>query len=77
MFTYKIFRNFSFFICKCILLTDVFSAGLDIETCHIIEMACLITDENLNIIAEVNCGTEKCFSCVFSIIFHLNIIYCS
>lgn len=26
--------------------------GLDVETCHIIEMACLVTDENLNIIAE-------------------------
>ncbi|KAL9965844.1 hypothetical protein ACROYT_G029698 [Oculina patagonica] len=26
--------------------------GLDIETCQIIEMACLITDENLNIVAE-------------------------
>lgn len=26
--------------------------GLDLETCHIIEMACLITDDQLNIIAE-------------------------
>ncbi|EDO39363.1 predicted protein [Nematostella vectensis] len=26
--------------------------GLDIDTCHIIEMACLVTDENLKIIAE-------------------------
>ena len=29
------------------------SVGLDVDTCHIIEMACLITDENLNIVAEV------------------------
>ena len=34
---------------------NIFPLGLDIDTCHIIEMACLITDENLNIVAEVNC----------------------
>ena len=28
-------------------------SGLDIEKEHILEMACLITDEDLNIIAEV------------------------
>lgn len=33
---------------------DIFPVGLDIETCQIIEMACLITDENLNIVAEVD-----------------------
>ena len=32
---------------------DPFTVGLNIETCHIIEMACLITDANLNIVAEV------------------------
>jgi len=31
---------------------DLEMTGLDIDTCHIIEMACLITDENLHIIAE-------------------------
>lgn len=35
------------------LTFDLFPIGLDIETCHIIEMACLITDEKLNIVAEV------------------------
>ena len=32
---------------------DPSPVGLNVETCHIIEMACLITDENLNIVAEV------------------------
>nr|XP_058940757.1 oligoribonuclease, mitochondrial-like [Pocillopora verrucosa] len=31
---------------------DLEMTGLDIDECHIIEMACLITDENLNIVAE-------------------------
>lgn len=31
---------------------DLEMTGLDIDKCHIIEMACLITDENLNIVAE-------------------------
>ena len=35
------------------LIFDLFPIGLDIDTCHIIEMACLITDEKLNIVAEV------------------------
>lgn len=39
------------------LIFDLFPVGLDIETCHIIEMACLITDEKLNIVAEV--GIDK------------------
>ena len=29
--------------------------GLDIDKDHIVEMACIITDENLEIIAEVCC----------------------
>ena len=28
--------------------------GLDVEKCTIIEMACIITDKNLNIIEEVH-----------------------
>lgn len=36
-----------------IIYLDLFPVGLNIDTCHIIEMACLITDENLNIVAEV------------------------
>lgn len=28
--------------------------GLDIDTCHLLEVACLITDDQLNIVAEVN-----------------------
>nr|XP_054764744.1 oligoribonuclease, mitochondrial-like [Lytechinus pictus] len=31
---------------------DLEMTGLDLNTCHIIEMACLITDEDLNIVAE-------------------------
>ncbi|XP_071952826.1 oligoribonuclease, mitochondrial-like [Antedon mediterranea] len=31
---------------------DLEMTGLDIDTCHIIEMACLITDDNLNMVAE-------------------------
>jgi len=27
--------------------------GLDIDTCHLLEVACLITDDQLNIVAEV------------------------
>ena len=27
--------------------------GLEIETCHLLEVACLITDENLVVVAEV------------------------
>lgn len=37
---------------KRLVWVDLEMTGLDIETCHIIEMACLITDENLNIVAE-------------------------
>jgi len=36
-----------------LIWVDLEMTGLNIETCHIIEMACLITDENLNIVAEV------------------------
>lgn len=32
---------------------DLEMTGLDLDTCHIIEMACLITDQELNIVAEV------------------------
>jgi oligoribonuclease (3'-5' exoribonuclease) len=28
--------------------------GLDVETCHLLEVACTITDDQLNIVAEVN-----------------------
>ncbi|XP_020613985.1 oligoribonuclease, mitochondrial-like [Orbicella faveolata] len=35
-----------------LIWVDLEMTGLNIETCHIIEMACLITDENLNIVAE-------------------------
>lgn len=35
-----------------LIWVDLEMTGLNVETCHIIEMACLITDENLNIVAE-------------------------
>ena len=38
---------------------NISSLGLDIDECHIIEMACLITDENLNIVAEVMYVQDK------------------
>lgn len=31
---------------------DLEMTGLDLDTCHIIEMACLITDQELNVVAE-------------------------
>ncbi|XP_013793105.1 oligoribonuclease, mitochondrial-like [Limulus polyphemus] len=31
---------------------DLEMTGLDIETCHILEIACLITDDKLDLIAE-------------------------
>ncbi|XP_072173061.1 probable oligoribonuclease isoform X1 [Diadema setosum] len=31
---------------------DLEMTGLDVNTCHIIEMACLITDQDLNVVAE-------------------------
>lgn len=34
--------------------------GLDIENDHIIEMACLITDSHLNMVAKVNNLIGKC-----------------
>lgn len=42
-----------FFISNLSPVFILYSLGLDVEKCHIIEMACLITDENLNIIKEV------------------------
>lgn len=36
------------YVCVCVQMT-----GLDVEKDQIIEMACLITDSNLNILAEV------------------------
>lgn len=35
-----------------LIWVDLEMTGLDIETCHILEIACLITDDKLNIIAE-------------------------
>ena len=35
-----------------IVWVDLEMTGLDINTCHIIEMACIITDKDLNVIAE-------------------------
>ncbi|XP_068685332.1 probable oligoribonuclease [Montipora foliosa] len=37
---------------KRLVWVDLEMTGLDVETCHIIEMACLVTDENLNIVKE-------------------------
>lgn len=37
---------------KRLVWVDLEMTGLDVEKCHIIEMACLITDENLNVIQE-------------------------
>lgn len=28
--------------------------GLDVEKCHLLEVACLVTDDQLNVVAEVN-----------------------
>lgn len=32
----------------------IYDKGLDVDTCHILEMACIVTDGDLNILAEVN-----------------------
>ncbi|KAJ8040886.1 Oligoribonuclease, mitochondrial [Holothuria leucospilota] len=37
---------------KRLVWVDLEMTGLDPNTCHILEMACLITDEELNIVAE-------------------------
>lgn len=38
--------------------SDPQMTGLDIEKDQILEMACLITDSGLNILAEVSCGSS-------------------
>lgn len=38
---------------KRLVWVDLEMTGLDPNTCQILEMACLITDENLNIVATV------------------------
>lgn len=35
-----------------IVWLDMEMTGLDVNTCHILEIACLITDKNLNIVSE-------------------------
>ena len=46
---------------------DLEMTGLDLDTCHIIEMACLITDQDLNIVAEVIWLSSS----VIVLVFHL------
>lgn len=43
---------------KRLVWVDLEMTGLDPDTCHILEMACLITDEELNIVAEVYYGIQ-------------------
>lgn len=38
-------------MCMCTFLQ---MSGLDVNTEHILEMACIITDANLNVLAEVS-----------------------
>ena len=53
--SFKIKKNYLiFFLFQILILLSFYVLkGLDVEKCHIIEMACLITDENLNVIQEV------------------------
>ncbi|XP_038048619.1 oligoribonuclease, mitochondrial-like [Patiria miniata] len=37
---------------KRLVWVDLEMTGLDLETCHILEMACLVTDSDLNVVAE-------------------------
>ena len=32
---------------------DLEMTGLDVNKCHILEMACVVTDSDLNVVAEV------------------------
>ena len=36
-----------------VLIQFYYDIGLDANNCYILEMACIITDKNLNIVAEV------------------------
>ena len=38
---------------KRLVWVDLEMTGLDVDKCHILEMACLVTDSDLNVVAEV------------------------